>query len=73
MLSEDPNMPEAMKKVDDYSQKLYEEVKSELKRLRDDEKAYDKLTGTEYDTVLKKYKQCKEELNYKTWVLNELS
>jgi hypothetical protein len=73
MLSENPNMPEAMKKVDDYSQKLYEEVNSELEKLKDDEKTYDKLTGTEYDDVVKKYKQCKQELSYKTWVLNELS
>lgn len=73
MLSENQDMPEAMKRIDDYSQKLYEEMKSELEKLMDDEKTYDKLTGTEYDNVVKKYKQCKQELNYKTWVLNELS
>lgn len=66
-------MPEAMKKIDDYSQKLHEEMKLELEKLKNDEKTYEKLTGTEYDNILKKYTQCRQELNYKTWVLNELS
>jgi hypothetical protein len=73
MLSENPNMPEAMKKIDDYSQTLYEEMKSELEKLKNDEKIYDKLTGTEYCDVLKKYKRLKQELDNKTWILNQLS
>jgi hypothetical protein len=30
MFSENPNMPEAMKKIDEYSQTLYEKMESEL-------------------------------------------
>jgi len=48
-------------------------MKLELEKLKNDEKTYEKLTGTEYDNILKKYTQCRQELNYKTWVLNELS
>jgi hypothetical protein len=33
MLSENPNMPEAMEKIDDYSHTLYEEMKLELEKL----------------------------------------
>lgn len=73
MFSENPKVPEAMKKIDEYSQTLYEEMKSELEKLRNDEKMYDEVAGTEYDRVLKKYKNYKQELNSKMWMLNELS
>lgn len=66
-------MPEAMKKIDEYSQTLYEEMKSELEKLKHDEKMYDELAGTEYDSILKKYKHYKQQLNNKMWMLNELS
>lgn len=66
-------MPEAMEKIDDYSHTLYEEMKLELEKLQNDEKTYDKLTGTEYYNVLKKYKRLKQELDNKTWILNQLS
>jgi hypothetical protein len=70
MLSENPNMPAAMEKIDDYSHTLYEETKLELEELKNDEKMYDELAGTEYDDVLKKYKRLKQELENKTWILN---
>lgn len=73
MLNENPNMPEAMKKIDDYSHTLYEEMKLELEKLKNDEKTYDKLTDAEYYDVLKKYKRLKQELDNKTWILNQLS
>ena len=73
MFSENPNMPEAMKKIDEYSQTLYEKMESELEKLKRDEKMYDELAGTEYDSILKKYKRCKLQLNNKMLVLNELS
>jgi hypothetical protein len=73
MFSENPKMPEAMKKIDEYSQTLYEQMKSELEKLKNDEKAYDELASTEYDRILKKYKHYKLELNNKMWMLNELS
>jgi len=73
MFSENPNMPEAMKKIDEYSQTLYEKMESELEKLKCDEKMYDELAGTEYDSILKKYKRCKLQLNNKMLVLNELS
>lgn len=73
MLSENPNMPAAMKKVDDYSHTLYEEMKSELEKLKNDEKMYDELTSTEYYDVVKKYKRLKQELDNKTWILDQLS
>ncbi|PNF18757.1 hypothetical protein B7P43_G03346 [Cryptotermes secundus] len=73
ILSENPNMPEAMKKIDDYSHTLYGEMELELEKLKNDEIIYDKLTGTEYYDVLKKYKRLKQELDNKTLILNELS
>jgi hypothetical protein len=73
MLGENPDMPEAMRKVDDYSHTLYEEMKSELEKLKNDEKTYNELTGTEYYDVLKKYKQLKQELDNKKWILDQLS
>ena len=73
MFSENPNMPEAIKKMDEYSQTLYEKMESELEKLKHDEKAYDELAGTEYDSILKKYKHFKLQLNNKMLVLNEIS
>ena len=72
MFSENPNMPEAMKKIDEYSQALYEKMESELEKLKQDEKMYDELAGTEYDSILKKYKHLKLQLNNKMLVLNEI-
>lgn len=66
-------MPEAMKIIDEYSQTLYEKTKSELEKLKQDEKTYDELAGTEYDGILKKYKHYKQQLNNRMWMLNELS
>lgn len=66
-------MAEAMKIIDEYSQTLYEKTKSELETLKQDEKTYDELAGTEYDGILKKYKYYKQQLNNRMWMLNELS
>jgi hypothetical protein len=73
MFSENPYMSEAMKKLDQYLQTRYKEMKSELEKLKNDEKTYNELAGTEYDSILKKYRHYKQELNNKMWMLNELS
>jgi hypothetical protein len=72
MLSEKPNMPEEMKKIYEYSQILYEKMESEREKIKHDEKMYDELARTKYDSILKEYKYCKLKLNNKMLVRNEL-
>ncbi|XP_069675334.1 uncharacterized protein PF3D7_1120000-like [Periplaneta americana] len=72
MMMEKEHIPDAINEIDEYSYRMYEEKKEELEKLKHDEKAYKDLEHTEYDEVLKNYKQYKKELYLKEWILDEL-
>ncbi|KAJ9589129.1 hypothetical protein L9F63_017588 [Diploptera punctata] len=73
MFSENSNIVEAAKRICDASQNEYEDRKFELEKLRRDEAAYNRLDGTKYDDLLRKYKKYTEDLEAIHWMALQLS